>query len=73
MKIKIAYSVGEVDKALKLARACLAFFPKGTQTKHSDRHKPFLHIYISDKRGSDKRGAGTKDGSKAKKEQKERK
>ena len=48
MKIKIAYSAGEVDKALKLARACLAFFPKGTQTKHSDRHKPFLHIYIAD-------------------------
>ena len=48
MKIKIAYSAGEVDKALKLARACLAFFPKGTQTTHSDRHRPFLHIYIAD-------------------------
>lgn len=48
MKIKIAYSAGEVDKALKLARACLAFFPQGTKTNHSDRHKPFLHIYIAD-------------------------
>ncbi len=33
---------------MQLARACLAFFPKNTMTKHSDLHKPFLHIYIAD-------------------------
>lgn len=49
MKIKIAYSAGEVDKAVKLARACLAFFPKDTKAHYSDRHKPFLHVYIADR------------------------
>lgn len=48
MKIKIAFSAGELDKAMKLAHACLAFFPKDTKTKYSDRHKPYLHIYIAD-------------------------
>ena len=62
MKIKIAYSAGEIDKALKLARACLAFFPKGTQTKHSDRHKPFLHIYIADDNDGHKDRSSTKGG-----------
>lgn len=69
MKIKIAYSAGEVDKALKLARACLAFFPQGTKTKHSDRHKPFLHIYIADEND----GHGSKpDGRKPKTKREEK-
>lgn len=66
MKIKTAYSAGEVDKALKLARACLAFFPKGTKTKHSDRHRPFLHIYIADENdGHDGRSSDHKNTNKA--------
>lgn len=48
MKIKISYTAGELDAAMKLARACMAFFPKGTNAKYSDRHKPYLHIYIAD-------------------------
>ena len=48
MKVKIAFTEKERTKAMQLARACLGFFPKGTQTKHSDRYKPFLHIYIAD-------------------------
>lgn len=73
MKIKIAYTAGEVDKALKLTRACLAFFPKDTKTKHSARHKPYLHIYIADDADgrSSKRGSGSRTGSKTKNTQKE--
>ena len=68
MKIKIAYSAREVDKALKLARACLAFFPQGTKTNHSDRHKPFLHIYIADEND----GHNNRTGSGSGKQKKER-
>ncbi len=48
MKVRIAFTEKERTKAMQLARACLAFFPKNTMTKHSDLHKPFLHIYIAD-------------------------
>ena len=48
MKIKIACTGDELNKAQQAAKALLAFFPEGTKTRFSSRHKPFFHIYIAD-------------------------
>lgn len=65
MKIKISFTGDELTKAQNAAKALLAFFPKGTKTRFSSRHKPFFHIYIADRAGrSDTRRSGSGSGKK---------
>ena len=60
MKVRITFIGKETTAAIGLAKACLSFFPKGTQTKYSDRHKPYLHIYIADRSSSGRAKPGRK-------------
>lgn len=54
MKIKIAYTEPEKERADELAAMYLRKMQqRGTVTlTRSDRHKPYYHIYISDKKKS---------------------
>lgn len=48
MKIKISYKPEEEKKAAAAVVALLRLYP-GATVRKSDRHAPFLHIYITTK------------------------
>lgn len=49
MKIKITYQDGEELAARTVEEWCRIIFP-GIKIRKSDRHPPYLHIYLTTKR-----------------------
>ena len=56
MKITIAYTTGEELGARTVEEWCRAIFP-GIKVRKSDRHPPYLHIYLTTKTGGKPRKA----------------
>lgn len=52
MKISISYRPDDADeeKQVDIIRAFLKNFLPGAKVRFSDRHKPFLHIYLATKK-----------------------